>query len=104
MMAPRESAIVRAILGRLNKLAGCVARKRHGDVYAVAGDPDIYGCYHGRHFELEVKQPGMRPTALQAHRLSQWDAAGARAALVSSVDEAIEVVVGAIQEGEGQHE
>ena len=50
MMNPGEKAIVRAILAYLNSLPGCLARKRWGGGYGVAGDPDITGCIRGRHF------------------------------------------------------
>lgn len=84
MRPASEKAIVKAILAYLNGLPGCVARKRWGGGYGVAGDPDITGCIRGRHFEFEVKRPGQRPTALQARRLEEWRRAGALVAVVDS--------------------
>lgn len=92
-----ESAIVRKIV---QKLSGyCLIRKRHGTVFAVRGDPDLYGVlplthpvWPGRHFELEVKRPGERPTPLQITRLSEWEKAGALVGVVTSVEEAMTVL------------
>jgi hypothetical protein len=83
----REKAIVGRIMRYLNTTPQCVARKRWGTAFGVAGDPDISGCIRGRHFELEVKRPGEHPTPLQAKRLEQWQSAGAITAAVTSVDE-----------------
>jgi hypothetical protein len=80
-----ERAIVKAILAYLNGLPECVARKRWGGGMRVAGDPDITGCIHGRHFEFEVKRPGGQLTPLQRKRLEEWRHAGAIAAVVYSI-------------------
>lgn len=86
---PREAQVVARILARLRTVPGLVARKRHGTAMGVAGDPDITGCYRGRHFELEVKRPGGAPTMLQFTRLEEWREAGAITAVVRSADEAL---------------
>jgi hypothetical protein len=95
--APRESAIVRTIQKRLEP--HCVVRKRHGSVFSIRGDPDLYGMlpldhadYPGRHFELEVKRPGEKPTPLQLTRLREWEAAGAVTGWVTSAQEALELL------------
>jgi hypothetical protein len=93
MQTARESSIVAAILKTLNSLPGCLARKRHGTPYAVAGDPDITGCCDGQHFELEVKRPGKRPTKLQERRLEEWRCAGATVAVVTSPSEAVRALL-----------
>jgi hypothetical protein len=90
--APSEKAIVKAILAYLNTLPGCVARKRWGGGYGVAGDPDITGCICGRHFEFEVKRAGQQPTPLQARRLREWAEAGSMVAVVTSVEETREAL------------
>jgi hypothetical protein len=87
--APRESAIVAAIIRALKPLNGLVIRKRWTGGMAAAGDPDLTGCYQGRHFELEVKAPGGRLTRLQQTRLTEWRAAGAITGVVHSVAEAL---------------
>jgi len=51
------------------------------------GLPDLIGVYRGRALALEVKRPGGKPTKLQEYELGRWAAAGAVAAVVTSVDE-----------------
>lgn len=85
---PRESSIVRAVLRYLNGLDDCVARKLHGDSFSVTGDPDIYGCYRGRCFQLEVKQEGGRLSPAQKYRLDEWRDAGAFCSAIRSVADA----------------
>lgn len=93
MPPARESAIVKKILERLNAIPGCMARKRHGSAYTVAGDPDIYGCVIGHHFEIEVKAPGEKPTLLQRRRLEDWLRIGTSAVCwVTSADAAVHFV------------
>jgi hypothetical protein len=88
----RESALVAEILRALRALPGVIVRKRHGSAWSVAGDPDLYGSIHGRHFEIEVKRPGDRPTALQDARLKQWAATGALAGVARSVEDALHIL------------
>jgi len=88
----RESALVAEILRALRALPGVMVRKRHGSAWGVAGDPDLYGSIHGRHFEIEVKRPDERPTALQQARLKQWAATGALAGVARSVEDALDIV------------
>jgi hypothetical protein len=87
--AVRESALVSAIVETLRTTPGLVVRKRHGTAWGFAGDPDLTGCYLGRHFELEVKTPAGALTRLQESRLAEWARAGAITAVVRSVDEAL---------------
>lgn len=87
--APRESTIVAAIIRALKPVSGLVVRKRWTGGMAAAGDPDLTGCYQGRHFEIEVKAPGGRLTRLQQTRLTEWRAAGAITGVVHSVAEAL---------------
>jgi len=88
----REAALVAEILRALRALPGVIVRKRHGSAWGVAGDPDLYGSIHGRHFEIEVKRPGDRLTALQEARMKQWAATGALAGVARSVEEALDIV------------
>lgn len=48
----------------------------------MAGDPDIYGCSGGYHYEIETKQPGRGPTKIQEYGLARWEATGARVVVV----------------------
>ena len=88
----RESTITRNILRALRGVPGIVVRKRHGSVWATSGDPDLFGCYDGRHFEIEVKRPGAKPTPRQQQRLKEWALAGARVGVAHSVEEALDIV------------
>jgi hypothetical protein len=87
-----EDTIVKSIILWLKTQPGCLVRKRHGDAFGVAGDADLYGSIRGRHFELEVKRPGNKPTPLQVRRLAEWAAAGAIVGVVHSVEEAKQVL------------
>lgn len=69
-----------------------IVRKRHGTVFGIAGDPDLYGSIDGRHFEIEVKQPGESPTLIQRKRLRDWSTAGAIVGVAASVDEALAIL------------
>jgi len=95
--AVRESALVSAIVEALRAAPGLVVRKRHGTAWGVAGDPDLTGCYLGRHFELEVKTPAGVLTRLQEARLAEWSRAGAITAVVRSVGAALAAL--GIEEG-----
>ena len=88
-----EKAVVNSIKRYLDKLPECYVIKTHGSVY-VAGQPDLLGCYKGRMFALEVKRPGGKPTKLQQAVLKKWEAAGAIAAVVTSVEEVKELLGG----------
>jgi hypothetical protein len=76
-MTARESSIVDSIERAAARIDGLVLRKRHGTAFGIAGDPDFYGCFKGRHIEIELKRPGEEPTRLQRKRLTYWSAAGA---------------------------
>jgi len=81
-----ESGLKRTVLKYLEgHYPAAVVRKRHGSVYTLAGDPDIYFLLAGTHVECELKQPGQNPTPLQEHRLAQWEAAGARVAVIHTL-------------------
>jgi hypothetical protein len=88
----REAALVAEIVRALRALPGVIVRKRHGSAWGVAGDPDLYGSISGRHFEIEVKRPGDRLTALQEARMKQWAATGALAGAARSVEDALHIV------------
>ncbi len=48
--------------------------------YGASGAPDRICCVAGRFFGIEVKREGKQPTALQALRMRQIEAAGGRTA------------------------
>jgi hypothetical protein len=90
-----EKCISDGIMRAFKAIPGLVARKRHGTVMGMAGDPDIYVCYKGQHYELEVKRPfdpKSQPTKLQLRRLDEWAGGGAIVAVVRSVPEALAII------------
>jgi len=88
---PLESAIVKKIIAYLNSLDGCRALKRHGGRLR-GGEPDIYGSYYGRHFELEVKRSDkVKITPRQASCICKWKKAGAIADVVTSIEDVMNV-------------
>lgn len=90
-----EKAVVLRIVTALRKVPGIIVRKRHGTAMGVAGDPDLYGTYNGRHFEIEVKRPydpNSQLTELQTRRLMEWRQAGAITGVARSVDDALQIL------------
>ena len=91
-----EKCVTNRIMAAVKKIPGVVVRKRHGTVMGVGGDPDIYGSYKGRHFEIEVKRPNdstSQLTALQTQRLLEWNAqGGAITGVARSVPEALAIL------------
>lgn len=65
----------------------------HGSMYS-SGLPDLIGCLEGTFFALEVKTPENKKgaTKLQQLHLDNIENAGGVAAVVRSVDEALEVL------------
>ena len=83
-----ESSLKRSVVKWMKEHYPCaVVRKRHGSVYTIAGDPDLYFLIGGVHIECELKRPGEQPTPLQRHRLAEWARAGAHTVVVHSVPE-----------------
>ncbi len=87
-----EQAIVAQILAALRKIPGVVVRKRHGTAMGVSGDPDLYGSFRGRHFEIEVKRPGEKPTKLQLQRLLEWRLSNAIVGVAWSKEDALKIL------------
>jgi len=98
-----EKHVVARIMNALRQQRGVVVRKRHGTAMGVAGDPDLYGSIHGRHFEIEVKRPddpGSIPTELQAQRMQEWRAAGALVGIARSVEDVLAILGGPFPDSE----
>lgn len=81
-----ERDITQSILRWLRALGSCKTSKRPASVL-TAGEADIFGCFDGVHFELEVKRPGKKATPRQLANLRKWSRAKALVAVVHSVDE-----------------
>lgn len=62
------------------------------NAHTIVGDPDIYGCYRGRALQLEVKEEGEKPSAIQRRRIAEWRRSGAVAAVVYSVEEVTKIL------------
>jgi len=96
MKKPLERSIQASVLRRLGALKaadGTLAfRQRHGSPMTTAGDPDIHGLWRGVAFEIELKQPGEKATALQQVRLEEWARAGAVTAVIHNTQELEEVL------------
>lgn len=90
MPTRRELRLQKRIVIALNKRRQCLVAIRAQSVYTVVGDPDVTGSISGRHVEIEVKEPGEEPTAIQRERHRIWRRAGARVVVVESVKEALE--------------
>jgi Holliday junction resolvase len=87
-----EKAIVEAIKKALTKRGAWVI-KTHGSPH-LAGVPDLLVCYNGHFVALEVKQPHTRDTVTrrQQHFLDAIEAAGGFGRVVTSVEEALDVI------------
>ncbi len=88
---PREISIVNAVIKHIESLGGR-AVKNHGTAY---GHPtvDILGCLQGRMLQIEVKRPGKKATRRQLLCLRNWASAGAITGVVTSVDEARDLLM-----------
>ena len=69
-----------------------------GDIVRLAafsrtGEPDIIGCYKGRAFAIEVKQPGQAPFAVQWVRLLEWHKAGAVVGVAFNKEDALAIAI-----------
>lgn len=89
-----ESEIVRAIIVALNNLPRCRAEKLHGGPMSGHQKLDILCCRDGRLYYLEAKRPGQKPTARQQSTIAKWRATGAVVEVVTSVQEALNIVKG----------
>jgi hypothetical protein len=98
MTPPREDATRRAVLKYLRTLGpGVIWRSLHGDGYGPIGDPDLILSVGGHCVCLELKRAGWHATPAwretpQARRLHAWQATGATVAVVTSVEEARDVI------------
>lgn len=90
-----ESRLVTRILKRLRKdFRPSFWFKHHGGIFSAVGIPDIIGVFNGRFFAFEVKLPGKLKTlsAVQKAVINQLQRAGAIAAAITSVEEAVALV------------
>jgi hypothetical protein len=89
-----EKNLVTRIMRALRSHNDLIVRKRHGTAMGVTGDPDLYGSFRGRHFEIEVKRPGgsSELTELQRRRLQEWEHSGAIVGVARNVEDAMTIL------------
>jgi hypothetical protein len=91
-MPQLESSIVAAIV-RVAKADGWWVMKIHGGPYQLAGVPDLLLLKNGNAMFFEVKQPGKKPTPLQARRMAEIEREGGAAChVVTSKEQARELL------------
>jgi hypothetical protein len=93
-MTQPESRLTRKIMQTLLEEQGIFCFKVHGNIYMYSGLPDLICCIDGRFLGLEVKVPGRanRVTPRQRHVGDLITEAGGEWSVVSSVDQALDVV------------
>lgn len=90
----KESHLQSKISRKLNEIDGVDCFVYHGSPFAHKGHSDLYGHHHGKAFYMEVKVPGKKHllTALQQNFLARMKNDGANAGVVSSIEEALELI------------
>lgn len=88
----KEQTIVDKIKAYLETIPNLFFWKEHGGQYGTAGIPDIIVCYKGKFIAFECKLPGRKPTLLQAITLRKIMLAGGIAVVVTSLDQAKEII------------
>lgn len=83
-----ERDIQRKIIKALRERGAYVATQ-HQSGYGVAGVPDLLVAWQGRFIGMEVKRPGGKATAAQAHQIELIQAAGSVAGIVTCVEDAL---------------
>lgn len=88
-----ESSLQSRVLEYLNSLPHCVAENVSGNA-RQRGRADINGCYKGKCFKIELKDPntGYKPTKQQKLYLKKWKIAGALVGVCYSLEDVKEVL------------
>lgn len=82
---PRRELLLQKKIVAFIRARGGMARLCVQTPYTVVGDPDIYACYRSTFIQLEAKEEGEQPTAIQSMRMAEWEEAGAWTMVVRSV-------------------
>lgn len=90
-MAHPERTIGDACRKTVMAAGGYLIKIRDGGA-SQTGTPDYLGAYRGVALAWETKVPGRKPTPKQALELRRWARAGAQAAVVTSRDQARELL------------
>lgn len=90
-----EARLRTAIIKNLTAYAGWWI-VTHADGFGERGVPDIIGCYAGKFYGLEVKVPGKEYTLteVQSRVIAKINRAGGKAGMVTSVQQAMDMVFG----------
>lgn len=88
---PETQLVQKIILAIRGRYPRAFVRKVHGGPYQ-SGLPDLHVVLDGRAAWLEVKVPGNQATKLQAAVLAALKRAGAITGVVTSPDEALDVL------------
>ncbi len=91
-----EAKVLKAVTGYMADLKreGALIwwTKLHGGPMQRRGLPDLLVVYEGEAVFMEIKKPGGKATKLQAYIIAQVQAAGGRGGVVTSVQEACELL------------
>jgi len=77
----KETAITRTIMRNFNKHGKCI--KIHGNVYQIAGTPDIIGSIEGQCILIEVKNETGKLRPAQVVQIGQWRGDGEACVIVA---------------------
>jgi hypothetical protein len=95
-----EGKVTAAIVRHLKALQKAGAplwfAKLHGGPMQRAGLPDLIVLIDGRLLAIEVKRPGGKASALQAHTLSAMERAGASSVVACSVGDVSRLIEEAV--------
>lgn len=88
----KEQDLINKIKTYLDSVKDLFYWKEHGGQFGTAGIPDIIICYKGRFLGLECKQPGRKPTILQAITLNKIMRAGGIGVVITDVNQVKEMI------------
>jgi hypothetical protein len=80
----------RVIKEAVKKRLKAIGAYQHWPVQMGMGAPclDCHGCYNGRYFAIEAKQPGLKPTPLQLITIEKIRAAGGEVFVIDTLEKA----------------
>jgi len=91
-----EQKVTKEVIGYLDTLKEAHRPiwwvKLHGHAMQQRGLPDLMVVLNGQAIFMELKKPGGKATPLQTHTFNKLRLAGARAGVVTSVDDARRLV------------
>lgn len=82
-----ERGLQDATIRWLNAQRATIARVNGPGPAHVVGDPDVYGCYDGIMFQIELKTETGKLSRAQRLRLEEWDKVGAKTMVARSLEE-----------------